>query len=119
MDERFDPKSSKYQGPLTSCGGPRPNGESKPIDDLRYENVKLRAALEKITKLGRVCQDFDQCKHKACEDSCGACLIALSALTVSAASDSRGEPPTLFRCAKCGQPVADYGADCGGCDGYP
>jgi hypothetical protein len=40
----------------------------------------MRHALEKIAKLGRVCDDFEVCEHSACLDSCQAALIALDAL---------------------------------------
>lgn len=40
----------------------------------------LREALECITRLGRVCPDFELCQHNLCADSAGAVLIALDAL---------------------------------------
>jgi acylphosphatase len=54
--------------------------DEHPVFKLRAENVRLRAALEKITTLGRVCSDFETCRHSSCQDSCGATLIALEAL---------------------------------------
>ena len=44
------------------------------------KETKYKEALEKISKLGSVCSDFELCKHKACTDSAGAVLIALEAL---------------------------------------
>ena len=44
------------------------------------KETKYKEALEKISKLGSVCSDFELCKHKACTDSVGAVLIALEAL---------------------------------------
>lgn len=45
-----------------------------------YEmGVKLRLfehALRRISGLGRVCTDFDTCRHVGCNDSCAAKLIA-------------------------------------------
>lgn len=49
-------------------------------DKLRAENERLTQALEKITKFGAVCPDFEFCVHPWCRDSCGAVLTALDAL---------------------------------------
>ncbi|MBX3215228.1 MAG: hypothetical protein KF850_24545 [Labilithrix sp.] len=54
--------------------------DEHPVLKLRAENDRLRAAFEKITTLGRVCPDFETCRHSSCQDSCGAVLIALEAL---------------------------------------
>lgn len=48
--------------------------------ELEAENEHLRAALDEITKLGRVCKGFELCQHESCGDSAGAVLIALEAL---------------------------------------
>lgn len=44
------------------------------------KETKYKEALEQISKLGSVCDDFELCKHKTCTDSAGAVLIALEAL---------------------------------------
>jgi hypothetical protein len=42
--------------------------------------TKYRKALEKISELGSVCDNFEICAHESCRDSAGAVLIALEAL---------------------------------------
>lgn len=41
---------------------------------------KYREALENISQLGSVCDNFELCEHESCRDSSGAVLIALEAL---------------------------------------
>lgn len=50
------------------------------LETLKRDVADLRAALIKITSLGRTCADFETCAHSACNDSAGAVLIALEAL---------------------------------------
>jgi hypothetical protein len=41
---------------------------------------KLEAALTRIASMGRVCPEYETCRHPPCTDSSGAVLIALEAL---------------------------------------
>jgi hypothetical protein len=50
------------------------------LGQLAARADKYEKALRAITKLGRVCPEFDLCAHQACADSCGAVLLALEAL---------------------------------------
>lgn len=54
---------------------------------------RYRGALLEITKMGRVCEDFLDCKHPACSDSCGAVLVALEALKGNDPNDANSQPP--------------------------
>lgn len=47
---------------------------------LAAKVLKFESALEEITKLGDVCDEFEVCDHKACSSSAGAVLLALEAL---------------------------------------
>lgn len=49
-------------------------------EDLKLQNERLRNALIKISSYGRVCAEFETCKHQACEDSAGAALLAMDVL---------------------------------------
>lgn len=55
--------------------------ESKIIKELVSENKQMRAALDTITTMGKVCPDFELCTHDVCADSAGACLVAMNTLT--------------------------------------
>ena len=91
-------KRCDEQADLDACGRPRVVGNryadpskaaetriAEWVDAAEYERVRtdlarLRKALDSIAKLGRVCPDFETCRHPACADSCGAVLLALDAL---------------------------------------
>lgn len=45
------------------------------------QNEIMLKALVDISKMGRVCEEFEVCDHIACEDSAAACLTALDALS--------------------------------------
>lgn len=45
--------------------------------ELENRLRSAECALQRITKLGRVCANFEHCTHESCADSCGACLEAL------------------------------------------
>lgn len=49
-------------------------------DDLINDIIRLRGALADITRMGRVCGEFEVCDHPACQDSCGAWLKAVNTL---------------------------------------
>ena len=40
----------------------------------------MRKALQKIAGYGRVCGEFETCRHATCEDSAGAALAAMEVL---------------------------------------
>lgn len=50
------------------------------MDEFAREAEKLEKALEKISQLGSICDNFEFCEHESCHDSAGAVLIALGAL---------------------------------------
>lgn len=54
--------------------------ESSIIKELADENMKMRNALWEISWMGRVCPEFEICKHDYCKDSSGAYLVALNTL---------------------------------------
>jgi len=47
---------------------------------MSAELSEKTAALLRISRMGRVCPDFETCKHPACGDSAGAALLAMEAL---------------------------------------
>lgn len=48
---------------------------------LTEENQRLREALEEIVdKEGKVCEQFELCKHESCRSSCSSWFIAKQAL---------------------------------------
>lgn len=47
---------------------------------LKARNRHLVEALEKISKMGAVCQEFEICEHPPCNDSARAVLESLQAL---------------------------------------
>lgn len=53
----------------------------KILCDALKEAKQFREALSFISKMGRVCPDFETCHHPACSDSCGACLTAINVLS--------------------------------------
>lgn len=55
--------------------------ESSIIKELADENLKMRQALIEITKMGKVCPEFETCRHAPCTDSAGAWLVAVNLLT--------------------------------------
>lgn len=97
-------------------------------DALRAEVARKDAALEKLRYLagritGKVCDDYENCNHEACDASCHAHLIALemrgdigAALAPpgrdaepsekSAPGDARAWPPDAI-CYKCHNPVGE------------
>lgn len=50
------------------------------LKEQEEELARLREALVHISKLGRVCPEFETCNHPWCEDSCGAALHAMNVL---------------------------------------
>ncbi len=50
------------------------------INRLETERAELVKALTTISKMGRVCEEFEICQHPACADSAGAVLLALDVL---------------------------------------
>jgi hypothetical protein len=51
------------------------------IQEYQLQVDALVKALREIAQMGSVCKDFENCSHPPCQDSCGAVLVALEALT--------------------------------------
>jgi NaMN:DMB phosphoribosyltransferase len=51
------------------------------IQEYQIQIDALVKALREIAQMGSVCKDFENCSHPPCQDSCGAVLVALEALT--------------------------------------
>ncbi len=102
------------QGPFAAlvhggCVGCEYEAKDKAVIKLAARVAELEEAMRKITALGRVCDEFEVCKHRGCADSCAAVLIALEA---SGPTASVGTEPATTTCRVCEEAEA---AVCSGC----
>jgi hypothetical protein len=66
--------------------------------DLRADNARLTAALERIrSQCGKVCDDFELCRHRACQSSYEAWSIADAALKGGTPESLNAEALAAFR----------------------
>ena len=79
---------------FNDCGCLHESLEKK-ITELKAHNRALVEALERISKMGAVCESFEVCDHPPCRDSCGAVLEALQALTTPPAKRAMAEAAVL------------------------
>lgn len=69
---------------------------------------RFELALQRITKMGRVCPEFELCSHPWCSDSCGAVLTALAALDdtlICPSCKAPWDPQDEVTCGPCGAHV--------------
>lgn len=78
----------------------------------QHEAGVYRDSLKRIARMGAVCPDYGTCQHAACNDSCGACLLAINTLNeidgVTDAKPNRDEcrqvlQGTFIACGEGGQ----------------